>query len=179
MSSPILNSFSLVIKNANARFWCVGVSIFCILSFFSALGIQHLMNLEPCPLCIFQRVAILSVAFFAAAAWIFDGRWPKASRLFLALAIVSAAAGLALAARHMYVMWVPQEASCGPDLEYLMESFPPSKWLPKVFSGEAECAAAGKHLLLWLPIPVWAALGFAACIAGLVRGCFKLGLNKA
>lgn len=144
-------------------------------AFASALASQYFLGLEPCPLCVFQRVAMIATSLIGAAgaAAGFKG-WRKATIALLGLALVCALVGLGISGRHMYVMWVPQEASCGPDLDYLMASFPPSKWLPKVFSGEAECAAAAGHLLLGLPVPVWAALVFCAQSA-----CFGLGLRRA
>jgi disulfide bond formation protein DsbB len=138
-------------------------------SFGAALGLQHWMGLEPCPLCIFQRVAVLlSSGVLLAAGWAL-GRKPVLGRVLLALAVLAAMTGLGIALKHMHVMWFPQDVSCGPDLEYLMEAFPPTKWLPKVFAGEAECAAAARQLVLGLPIPIWSALlfmaqlGLAAC----------------
>lgn len=134
-------------------------------SFAAALGLQHAMGLEPCPLCIFQRVAVLasSAAFLLASVGLWKNR-PWGAGL-LALGLTLALAGLALSIKHMHVMWVPQDVSCGPDLEYLMEAFPPTKWLPKVFAGEAECAAAASQLVMGLPIPVWSAILFALQIA--------------
>jgi disulfide bond formation protein DsbB len=63
---------------------------------------------------------------------------------------------------HQNFNTLSERLGCGAGLEYMIESFPPSKWLPKVFSGESECMQAAKHLILGAPIPVWAALGFVA-----------------
>lgn len=129
--------------------------------FASAVAMQHWMQLEPCPLCIFQRVALLAATGSAAAAFVFSRfGWNRSGKILAWASGSLALAGLGIALRHMYVMWVPQEMGCGPGLEYMMESVPPSKWLPKVFAGESECAEAAKYLILGLPIPIWAALGF-------------------
>jgi disulfide bond formation protein DsbB len=142
------------------------VALFCALagaaSFAGALALQHGLGHEPCPLCIFQRVAVLAssaLALCAAAGLKFGPK--KVAYALAGLAIVAALAGEGIAIRHMVVMWTPQEQSCGPDLAYLMENFAPSRWLPKVFAGEAECAASAKDLVLGLPIPVWSAILFA------------------
>lgn len=133
-----------------------------------ALALQHVWKMEPCPLCVFQRVALILASLACAAS---AGFWRIAPRLAAAgavLAVMLALGGAGLAGKHMHVMWVPQEVSCGPDLEYMMEAFPPTKWIPQVFSGSAECRAAAKELVLGAPIPVWSALLFLlqALLAG-------------
>lgn len=144
-------------------FWSGMATLLGMIIFASAILAQHLMQLEPCPLCIFQRVALLTATGAAAASFILSRLgWGRSGHVLAWAAGLLALTGLGIALRHMYVMWVPQEMGCGPDLAYMMESFPPSKWLPKVFAGESECAEAAKHLILGAPIPVWAALGFAA-----------------
>jgi disulfide bond formation protein DsbB len=137
-------------------------------AFAGALALQHGLGHEPCPLCIFQRVAVIAssgLALVAAAGLKFATK--KTGLALTAVAILAALAGEGIAIRHMVVMWTPQEQSCGPDLAYLMDNFAPSRWLPKVFAGEAECAASAKDLVLGFPIPVWSAVLFAAQTIGL------------
>ena len=152
----------ILLSHANG-FWCGMAALMGVFIFTSALAMQHWMQLEPCPLCIFQRVALLAATVAAALSFLLSRfGWSRSGKSLTWAAVVLGLAGLAIALRHMYVMWVPQAMGCGPGLEYMMESFPPSKWLPKVFAGESECAEAAKHLILGLPIPVWSALGFLA-----------------
>lgn len=142
--------------------WAGAAALAGAVALAAAIGLQHAMGLDPCPLCIFQRVAVLgaSLSFLAASAALGKGRvWGK---IFVGVGIALSVGGLAVSVQHMHVMWFPHDVSCGPDLEYLMEAFPPAKWLPQVFAGEAECSAAARQLVLGLPIPVWSALLFAA-----------------
>ena len=171
-SSPVFNRAVCAAKASRAWLarrtpsWLgMAAAIAGLASFAAALGLQHAMGLEPCPLCIFQRVAVLaSSAAFLGASIALCKRRPWGAAL-LALGMAMALGGLALSIKHMHVMWVPQDVSCGPDLEYLMDAFPPTKWLPKVFAGEAECAAAARQLVVGLPIPVWSAVLFLLQIA--------------
>lgn len=136
----------------------------------SALWIQHMLKMEPCPLCIFQRVAMIFAGLAGlsgALAWTVG--WPKVARAAWAVGVAGAVVGVGMAARHMQVVWWPPEAGCGPDLEYLMEAFPATKWIPSVFAGEAECSAAGNELVAGLPIPIWAGVAFMLQAAALGR----------
>ena len=90
-----------------------------------ALYSQFRLGLEPCPLCIFQRigVALLGVVFLAAALHDPHGR----GRYFYALAIgVVALATLLVAARHLYVQSLPPGTlpSCGAPLSVLLKFTP-------------------------------------------------------
>lgn len=136
----------------------------------SAIWVQHSLGMDPCPLCIFQRVAMIWAALAGLAGAVASrARWRWAARGLWAIGAAGAIVGMGMAARHMHVVWWPPEASCGPDLEYLMDAFPPTKWIPSVFAGEAECSAAGSELVAGLPIPIWAAVAFAAQAAALLR----------
>lgn len=161
MSPSLATRLAALRRRATPARACLAAALVGALAFAGALALQHIWKMEPCPLCIFQRVALLaSSAAFALAAAAFKPR-PRAGRALAALAGLFAAAGFAIAAKHLHVTWFPQEISCGPDLEYLMDAFSPAQWIPKVFAGSAECAAAGKQLVLGLPIPAWTAALFA------------------
>lgn len=151
--------------------WGWSIAAGGIASFVCALLLQHVWGLQPCPLCIVQRVAILTVSAAAALGVLLSRSRPRASTWIFRLVALLALAAMGIALKHMHVMWFPQEVSCGPDLEYLMDMFPPAKWLPKVFAGDAECAAA-KELVLGLPIPIWSAIAFAAQACAALRAAF-------
>ena len=147
-------------RSTSSAWWAWAGSMAGFASFAAALGFQHFMGLQPCPLCIFQRVAVLASSAALAASALASGWRPRWGYAMFGLCAALALAGLGMAAKHMHVMWFPQDVSCGPDLEYLLENFTLTKWLPQVFAGEAECSAAAKQLVLGLPIPVWSALLF-------------------
>ena len=137
-----------------------------------ALYSQFRLGLEPCPLCIFQRigVALLGLVFLAAALHHPVGR----GRYLYALAIgVVALATLLVAARHVYVQSLPPGTlpSCGAPLSVLLKFTPLWEVVRKVLTGSGECAVVNWRFL-GLSMPAWvliwtAALGTAGVIANL------------
>ena len=137
-----------------------------------ALYTQFHQGLEPCPLCIFQRigVALLGVVFLGAALHHPRGR----GRYLYALAIaVVALATLLVAARHLYVQSLPPGTlpSCGAPLSVLLKFTPLWEVVRKVLTGSGECAVVNWRFLgLTMPawVLIWAfALGTAGVIANL------------
>ena len=107
-----------------------------------ALHIQVRDNLEPCPLCISQRIAfmVLGVTFLAAALHSPAGIWRK---IHGGLQFVVAAAGAGIAMRHIWVQNHADEvmAECGAGFDYIFERFPFRKAVELVFKGTGECSA--------------------------------------
>ncbi len=120
-----------------------------------ALYAEHVLLLAPCPLCVFQRVAViaLGLAFLLAAVLNAGG----AGRYGIAtLVAVVAAAGAAVAGRHVWLQNLPpdQVPTCGPGLDYILDSFPLSEALRLVFTGSGECAVIDWSFL-GLSMPAW------------------------
>ncbi len=137
-----------------------------------ALHSQFQLGLEPCPLCIFQRIgiALLGVVFLAAALQHPRGR----GRYLYALAIgVSTLATLLVAARHVYVQSLPPGSlpSCGAPLSVLLKFTPLWQVVRTVLTGSGECGVVNWSFLgLTMPawVLVWALLlGSAGVIANL------------
>ena len=127
-----------------------------------ALYLEYFRELEPCPLCVFQRVAMIAagIVFLAGAlhAPRGAGRW-----VYAALAALSAGAGVGLAGRHVWLQGLPpdQVPACGPTLDYLMGMLPFREVLEVVLKGDGECAKiAGEWL--GISLPGWTLLGFVA-----------------
>ena len=137
-----------------------------------ALYSQLNLGLEPCPLCIFQRIgiALLGVVFLAAAVHHPRG-W---GRYLYALAIaMTALATLLVAARHVYVQSLPPGAlpSCGAPLSVLLKFTPLWEVVRKVLTGSGECSEVNWRFL-GLTMPAWVllwalALGSVGVIANL------------
>jgi protein dithiol:quinone oxidoreductase len=123
-----------------------------------ALYSQFHLGLEPCPLCIFQRIGVtlLGVVFLAAALHHPRGR----GRFGYALAIALVALATALvAARHVYVQSLPPGTlpSCGAPLAVLLKFTPLWQVVRKVLTGSGECAAVSWRFL-GLAMPAWVLL---------------------
>jgi disulfide bond formation protein DsbB len=116
------------------------ISLACIALLVFGLYLQHGVGLEPCPMCIVQRYALVLVAVVAAlGAW---ARLPWAQRLAAALAAGLAVGGAFVAARQTWLQWYPPEvASCGRDFYGMIESFPLQRAIPLIFRGSGDCSA--------------------------------------
>ena len=131
-----------------------GFAVCCGLMGF-ALFAQHVLLLEPCPLCVFQRVAVISIGliFLVAALHNPSGAGRIVYSLLLALAAI---AGAAVAGRHAWLQQLPPDKvpSCGPGLDYMLETLPFTEMLSTVFKGSGECAEIVWQFL-GLSMPAW------------------------
>jgi disulfide bond formation protein DsbB len=120
------------------------------------------LHLEPCPLCVFQRVAMISLGvIFAIAALAAPRGW--GARVFVVVGGLVAATGLGISSWHVHVQNLPEDQvpTCGPGLDYMWNAFPVLDVLKMVFTGSGEC-----HTINWsflgLSMPFWVAIWFAA-----------------
>ena len=125
-----------------------------------ALYMEHVMLLEPCPLCVMQRVMVISVGTVCLLAFIHGPRGPGL-RLYGGVALICAVAGGGLSSRQLWLQSLPadQVPACGASLDYLMEVFPLTEVLAMVLSGDGTCAEV-KWSLLGITIPGGTLLGF-------------------
>ncbi len=103
--------------------------------------LQHIVGLEPCPMCVVQRYAIFLIAIKAI---ITPARSLNRSNFMhisgSVLLIITALAGAFVAARQSWLQWYPPEiASCGRDIYGMIETFPLQKVLPMIFKGSGDC----------------------------------------
>jgi protein dithiol:quinone oxidoreductase len=140
-----------------------------------ALYTQFYQGLEPCPLCVFQRIgiALLGVVFLAAAVHNPRGR---GGAVYACLLGVAALATLAVAARHVYVQSLPPGSlpSCGAPLASLLKFMPLWQVIRKVLTGSGECGEVSWRFL-GLAMPAWVLiwaliLGVGGVAANLRRG---------
>jgi disulfide bond formation protein DsbB len=132
----------------------------CVVSMITALTFQYAMKLEPCPLCIMQRVFVIALGIVFLVAALFDpGRMGR--RVFGVLIATLGVFGMAVAGRHVWLQNLPadQVPECGPGLEYLLDAFPLSEALSLVFRGSGECADV-QWVFLGLTIPGWTLVVF-------------------
>ena len=132
---------------------------------------QHFLHLEPCPLCIFQRVGVfaLGVVFLLAAAQD-PVSWGRRVHAVLIALISLATAGVA--AKHLYIQSLPPDAvpACGASLAYMMKIFSLGEVITKVLTGSGECAKI-TWTFLGLSMPGW------VLIDVLVLGLYGVWVN--
>lgn len=143
------------------RLFAAGV-VFCLALLAAALYFQHVMGLEPCPLCIFQRVFVIALGAVMLAAAIHNPR-RFGRRVYGGLILVFGGLGIVVAGRHVWLQSLPadQVPACGPGLGYLLETFPLMDALALVFEGSGECAEV-QWTFLGLSIPGWTLIVFLA-----------------
>jgi disulfide bond formation protein DsbB len=138
-----------------------------------AYYVQFSLGIEPCPLCIFQRIAFITmgVVFLVAA---LHGPGPRGRRVYGILVLLAACIGIGVAARHVWVQSQPPDltAGCAPGWNYMIENFPLSKTLKMAFTGSADCAEIS-WTFLGLSMPVWTLVCFVLLGAGAVWAAFR------
>ena len=131
----------------------------CIAMLAFGLYLQHVVGLEPCPMCIVQRYALILVAV-AAGLTAFahrKGSLIAGSGLIVLLSVL----GAFVAARQSFLQWFPPpEASCGRDLYGMIETFPLKRVIPMIFKGSGDCTKID-WTFLGLSIANWSFLCFA------------------
>lgn len=134
----------------------------CVALMAYALYAQHVLGLEPCPLCIFQRVGVIAVGVvFLVAALHNPGA--RGARVYGVLLVLTALAGALVSARHIWIQAQPPGtvAACGADLNYLLEIMPVTQVVTKVLTGSGECGKVD-WTLLGLSMPWWVLFSLVA-----------------
>jgi protein dithiol:quinone oxidoreductase len=150
-----------------------GGALACALMFGYALYSQHVLGLEPCPLCMFQRVGIGALGASFALAALHHPRGFGAKGYAALIALVSlATAGVAI--RHLYIQSQPPGSvpSCGAPLDALLHMFPLTQVIVQVLRGGGECAKVD-WTFLGLAMPAW------VLIAAVLLGTAGLLANAA
>lgn len=152
----------------------------CLLGLLCCLGLlgyalyaQHRMFLDPCPLCILQRIAFMVMALgFLGGVLLGGGRLGRWSALVVG--VLGAGAGVAIAGRHVWLQSLPadQVPACGPGLDYMLNAFPLRDVLAKVFQGSGECAKIDWSFL-GISMPGWTLIWYVLLAALLVFACLS------
>jgi len=126
-----------------------------------AYYLQYALGLEPCPLCMIQRAffyVVMAVFFIAAL----HGPARVGTAIYSTLIVLFAIGGAATAGRQVWLQHLPADKvpQCGPDLYFMLQNFPLSRTIAKVFYGSGECAAVDWKFL-GLSIAGWALVWFS------------------
>ena len=143
------------------RLLFAAVFLFCAGLMDFAFFLQYVRELEPCPLCLFQRLFFIAIGVVALIAAL-HGPGRVMRRVYAALLALLAASGGAVAARHVWLQYLPpdQVPQCGPDLQYMLDAFPLMEVVKEVLGGSGECAEVA-WMFLGRSIPEWTLLVYA------------------
>ena len=130
-----------------------------------AFYLEYVQGLEPCPLCMIQRLILIAIGAVALLGAL-HGPLGIGRRVYGGLLLLLAVLGGAVAARHVWLQHLPadQVPECGPGLDYLMSTFPLMDVLQEVLGGSGECAEVS-WTFLSLSIPEWTLVTFAGVLA--------------
>jgi disulfide bond formation protein DsbB len=137
----------------------------CVFAMGMVYYLDGILGLEPCPLCMTQRVFVIGAGLFALLA-LLHGPAALGRRIYAITSGLFALVGAGVAARHVWLQHLPKDQvpACGPDLEFMLEHFPFEKTLKFVLMGDGNCAD-----VLWtfagLSIPEQSLLLFTMLIA--------------
>ena len=126
----------------------------------TALFMQYYMKLEPCPLCIAQRVVVIAFGVVFLIGFLHG---PKAwgVRVYGLILTLLSVLAYVVASRHTWLQHLPEDQipECGPGLEFWMDHLPAVEVVQKVLQGTGECATV-VFSFLGLSIPEWSLIAF-------------------
>lgn len=115
------------------------VSLGCVALLAFGLYLQHVVGLEPCPMCIVQRYVLVLIAIVAGSTAATNKKWLLI--MGSGLLVLLSGSGAFVAARQSWLQWYPPEfASCGRDLYGMIETFPLQRAIPMIFKGSGDCS---------------------------------------
>lgn len=142
------------------------VGLFCF-----GLYLQYVLRLEPCPLCMIQRVIFIAIGLLFFIAGLHNAKHLGA-KIYAVLIALFSLGGVAVAARHIWIQHLPKDQvpGCGPGLDYMLQNFPLSEVWQELLHGSGECAEKG-WTFFTLGIPEWSLvwyvlLGLFAVLVG-------------
>ncbi|MDY6828992.1 MAG: disulfide bond formation protein B [Pseudomonadota bacterium] len=158
MSSPTLRA---LLQPRPLNGWMLAL---CAALLAGAYLLEYGFGLEPCSLCILQRIALFGCALFAAVPLVLNPARPL-RRACAAGVLVCADVGALLAFRQLWLQQLPPEQvpACMPSLDYLVEVMPLMDALMLALRGDGNCAEVAWRFL-GLTLPGWAAVGFLGLI---------------
>ncbi|WP_299939735.1 disulfide bond formation protein B [uncultured Microbulbifer sp.] len=152
----------MILPNPRITFLLVFLFVVFLLGF--AFYLEYAHGLEPCKLCITQRVMLLGVGLVSLIAFLHNpdtiGR-----RVYGLLVSIWALGGLYFAGRQLWLQSLPEDQvpACGPGISYMLEAFPVADVLGALLTGDGNCAEV-LWTMMGLSIPGWSALGFTGLV---------------
>lgn len=133
---------------------CAGLIAIAIFYF------QNYLGLEPCYLCITQRVFVIAVGVICLVAALHN---PAATgrKVYAALAALAAFIGSFFSIKQLWLQNLPEDKvpACGPPVDYLFDAFSASEAISMLLRGDGNCAEV-QWQLLGLSMPGWVLVSF-------------------
>lgn len=151
-----------MLQSLTPRWVFFGLALLAVAAMLFAAWLEHGVGLNPCPLCITQRVFVVAGGVIALLAAL-HGAGALGRRIYAGLGVLIALGGGAVSARHVWLQSLPEDQvpACGPSLEYMLETLPFRDTLSMVLMGDGNCADV-HWTFLGMSIPLQTLLLFAA-----------------
>lgn len=148
-----------LLNQLSASNWALLIVLIGGATLVTALVMEHGFGMEPCPLCLMQRVWVFFAALSAYAALLHNPRLG----IYPLLTLLCCATGAYFSIKQLNLQSLPadQVPACGPNLQYMFEVFPLSEVIAAMTQGTGDCAKVNFRFL-GLTLPGWALLGYAA-----------------
>jgi disulfide bond formation protein DsbB len=163
MREPTTGPFSAALeclRRLSPRAYFALGALFCLGLILMALYFQFFGQLDPCPLCISQRIMVVATGLVLLAAALHH---PGAAgvRRYALLGCATALGGASISARHVWIQHLPADEvpACTPGLEYMFQYFPLTDTLKAMVTGTGDCAKVD-WTLLGLSMPAWVLICF-------------------
>ncbi len=150
------------------RIWFLFMTLACVGMVSYAIYVQHVDFIDPCPLCVFQRMIYMWLGAVALVAFIHNpgniGRW-----IYGGLISAGGIVGVGIAGRHVWLQSLPpdQVPDCGMGLNYMLETMPLGQVLSEVLYGSGECAEV-YWTFLGISLPGWSFLWYVVFTVGTI-----------
>lgn len=131
---------------------------------------QYIMDLEPCPLCMMQRIVIYACALLFLTTAVHNPA-DTGRRIYSALITITSLAGAGFSTRQLWLQSLPEDQvpACGPSFDYMVDVLPLSDLLSAMMRGTGDCAEV-QWTFLTLSIPGWTLIAFLfLAVLGLIQ----------
>lgn len=150
-----------MLKIIKPRFWFLLGGLGCIFLLSMGAYFQFNQGLEPCPLCISQRIAIFLTGLVFMVAVVHNPKDQKGINRYAIFGALTALGGASISTRHVWIQHLPpdQVPECKPALEYMLQNFPLIETVKLMLSGTGDCAKVD-WTMLGFSMPAWTLVAF-------------------
>lgn len=149
------------------------ISLICAGLLGYAYYAEYVLGLEPCPLCMLQRLGFMGILGIALIAWV-HGPERLGRLLYAGPMLIFAGWGVTTAYRHVWLQNLPADEvpDCGPGLEFMQAyGFSWMEILTEAFTGSGQCAEID-WVFLGLSMPAWTLIWYVALVGFIIAASF-------
>lgn len=173
-----MNALFLMLIRWPTRAWLAIVAVASTaMMAFGVFYLQYYLGLEPCPMCIVQRYALIGVIVWCLLG--LSEKSPVRTLIMSWLVFLTAGFGAFVAARQTWLQWYPPEVvNCGRDFYGMIENFPLQRAIPMIFKGSGDCSKVD-WTFLGGSIANWSFLVFSSILILMLALRWRDGLIRA